>query len=86
MLRRYCIVKIASDLTVYVETEHIFLSAAIAQLERRQNEEGELGLRWGNQLGLWDRRRGVILPVKLMLQRGAMIVYRKEKEVEHDEG
>ena len=86
MLKRFAVVKIASDLTVYVETEHIFLSAAISQLEKRQNEVGELGLRWGNQLGLWDRRRGVVLPVKLMLQKGAMIVYRKEKEVEHDEG
>lgn len=80
MLRRYAIVKIASDLTVYVESDHIFLSAAISQLERRQNEVGELGLRWGNQLGLWDRRRGVILPVKSMLEKG-VAEWRREEGV-----
>ena len=78
MIRRYAVVKICTDGTGYIESRHIFLFRAINRMTDRQNELGHQSWSWGAQMGLLDQKRKVLLPVDVMIDKGAAAWRREE--------
>lgn len=57
-------------------TDHIFLNAAVKELERRQNNESCYAMNWGNQWAILDRKKELIIPMSLLVEIGITASFR----------
>lgn len=55
-------------------TNHIFLSAAVNELECKQNNESLYAMAWGNQWAILDRKKDLIIPMSLLLETGVATI------------